>query len=70
MFKGDEIIMSEKNEALTEQEKLRYLQTKIHEAVLECINTYILFRNATPLIDSSTAYLFMDFMLIMLFHQS
>lgn len=53
--------MSEKNEALTEQEKLRYLQTKIHEAVLECINTYILFRNATPLIDSSTAYLFMDF---------
>ena len=46
---------------LTESEKLRYLQEKIHEATLECINSYILLKDKMPLIENTLALIYMNF---------
>lgn len=51
---------SKKNN-LTEQEKLKYLQNKIHETTLECLNNYILLRDKLPLLQTTLALIFMEF---------
>ena len=44
-----------------ELDKLKYLQKKIHETTLNCINSYILLKDKIPLIEASLALVFMDF---------
>lgn len=50
-----------KEKTLTEQEKLRYLQMKIHQTTIECLDSYILLKKKIPLIQASLAMVFMDF---------
>ena len=42
-------------------DKLKYLQKKIHETTLNCIDSYILLKEKIPLIEASLALVFMDF---------
>ena len=44
-----------------ELDKLKYLQRKIHETTLNCVNSYILLKDKIPLIEASLALVFMDF---------
>ena len=44
-----------------ELDKLKYLQKKIHETTLNCIDSYILLKDKIPLIEASLALVFMDF---------
>ena len=44
-----------------ELDKLKYLQKKIHETILNCIDSYILLKDKIPLIEASLALVFMDF---------
>ena len=57
----DTQLNSSKNEKITDEEKLKYLQTKIHETTLECINSYLLLKDKVPLIDATLSLSFMDF---------
>ena len=43
----------------SEEEKLRYMQTKIHEAILECINEYITLKYKISLLNSINGMIFM-----------
>lgn len=49
------------NTDINEMEKLKYLQTKIHEATLECANTYLLAKNDESLFHTFLSLVFMSF---------
>lgn len=49
------------NENLTDDQKLRYLQTKIHEITLECVNTYMLSDLKQSLFHTFLSLVFMSF---------
>lgn len=49
------------NTDINELEKLQYLQTKIHEATLECINTYSLAKQKDSLFYTFLSLVFMHF---------
>ena len=45
-----------------ELDKLKYLQKKIHETILNCIDSYILLKDKIPLIEASLALVFKIFL--------
>ncbi len=47
--------MKDKNTFSSEEEKLRYIQIKIHECILECINTLNTVKEAIPLINTASS---------------
>lgn len=50
-----------KSKNTSELDKIKYLQKKIHETTLNCIDSYILLKDKIPLIEASLALVFMDF---------
>lgn len=49
----------EKDTFSSEEERLIYIQTKIHEAVLECINQYLTLKSKISLLNSVGGMIFM-----------
>lgn len=49
------------NTDINEIEKLKYLQNKIHDATIDCINTFSLAQKAEPLFNDFMALVFMTF---------
>ena len=50
-----------KSDNISELDKIKYLQKRIHETTLNCIDSYILLKDKIPLIEASLALVFMDF---------
>lgn len=55
---------TENNTFSSEEEKLRYMQIKIHEAILECINQYLTLKYKIQLLNSVDGMNFMYFKII------
>lgn len=51
---------SNKN-SISELDKIKYIQKKIHETTLKCMDNYILLRDKIPLIQAALALVFMDY---------